>query len=254
MWGLRLQAVHPSGRHPGWHPRELPLHRSPLRSPDCKQPDVPRQPIDSAVLNYFEQVALDAEGTVVQIADERDRRLAECDAKLAQARKVQAESERKVEYLDEQMRDAGLTVEEWRRLAAVPQRDAEAAALAIDDLTAERDQIDATLNTADAAGEFMERISALRAAVAGEVTSAESIARRSWRSAGLRRVHAAQQRGTRGTSPGQRRADGRGELRARAAGGRGSPAGHAARWNPGGYSLAAVAGAGQLTPVPPRPQ
>ena len=27
-----------------------------------------------------------------------------------------------------------------------------------------------------------------------------------------------------------------------------------ARWNPGGYSLAAVTGAGQLTPVPPRPQ
>ena len=32
------------------------------------------------------------------------------------------------------------------------------------------------------------------------------------------------------------------------------PAGHPARWNPGGYSLAAVAGAGQLTPVPPMPQ
>ena len=31
---------------------------------DCKQPDVPREPIDTAVLNYFEQVALDVEGTV----------------------------------------------------------------------------------------------------------------------------------------------------------------------------------------------
>ena len=31
---------------------------------DCKQPDVPREPIDTAVLDYFEQVALDVTGTV----------------------------------------------------------------------------------------------------------------------------------------------------------------------------------------------
>ncbi len=52
-----------------------------------------------------------------------------------------------------------MTLDEWRRLAAVPQR-----------------EVEATLNTADAAGEFMERMAALRAAAAGEVTSAEGIA------------------------------------------------------------------------------
>jgi hypothetical protein len=143
---------------------------------ECKQPDVARQPIDTAVLAYFEQIALDVEGTVTQIADERDRRLAECDAKLAQARKVEAESARQIERLDAMMRDEGLTLGEWRRLAAVPQSEAEAAALAIADLTAEREEIEATLNTADAAGEFMERMAALRAAAAGEVASAEGIA------------------------------------------------------------------------------
>ena len=74
------------------------------------------------------------------------------------------------------MRDEGLTLDEWRRLAAVPQREAEAAAFAIADLTAEREQVEATLNTADAAGEFMERMAALRAAAAGEVASAAGIA------------------------------------------------------------------------------
>jgi Recombinase/Recombinase zinc beta ribbon domain len=141
----------------------------------CKQPDVPRESIDRGVLEYFAQVALDVEGTVAQIADERDRRLAECDAKLAQARKVQAEAERQVERLDTMMRDEGLTLDEWRRLAAVPQREGEAAALAIEDLTAEREQVEATLDVADAAGEFIERIAELRAAVAGEVTNAESV-------------------------------------------------------------------------------
>ena len=74
------------------------------------------------------------------------------------------------------MREDVLTLDEWRRLAAVPQREAEAAALALDDLTAEREQIDATLDVADATAEFVERLTALRAAVAGEVVNAEGIA------------------------------------------------------------------------------
>ena len=46
--------------------------------------------VSCAVLNYFEQVALDVNGTVEQLAVERNRQLAEVDAKLTQARKVQA--------------------------------------------------------------------------------------------------------------------------------------------------------------------
>ena len=108
----------------------------------------------------------------------------------------------------------------------------------------------------DATSEFMERIAALRSAVAGEVTSAEGIAATpGCAPPGLRRVHAP----PRVDAPeAPRRVNAElmvgGELRPRAAGGRGRPAGHDARWNPGGYSLAAVAGTGQLTPVPPRPQ
>ena len=88
---------------------------------------------------------------------------------------MQAEAGREIERLDALLRE-GMTLDEWRRVVAVPQREAEAAALAIDDLTAEREQVEATLDVADAAGEFMERIAALRAAVAGEVTEAEGIA------------------------------------------------------------------------------
>jgi Recombinase/Recombinase zinc beta ribbon domain len=143
---------------------------------DCKQPAVRRQFIDAAVLSYFEQVALDVEGTITQLADERDRRLADCDARLIQARKVAADSARQIERLDTMMRDEGLTLAEWRRLSEVPQREAEAAQLAIDDLTAEREQVEATLDIADATGEFAERITALRATVAGRINNAEGIA------------------------------------------------------------------------------
>jgi site-specific DNA recombinase len=141
----------------------------------CKQPAVKREFIDRAVLDYFTKVALNVDGTVAQIAGERNRRLAEVDAKLAQARKVAAGAERQVERVDAMMRDEGLTLDEWRRLVAVPQREGEAAQLAIADLTAEREQVESIDDVLDATSEFMERIAALRAAVAGEITSAESV-------------------------------------------------------------------------------
>jgi Recombinase/Recombinase zinc beta ribbon domain/Resolvase, N terminal domain len=143
---------------------------------ECKQSDVPREPIDSAVLNYFEQVALDVEGTIEQLTGERDRRLADCDARLVQARKVHADAERQRERLDGLLRDEGMTVDEWRRVAAVPASEAEAAAGAIADLTAEREQVEAIVDVAEATGEFLERIAALRSAVAGEVAQADGIA------------------------------------------------------------------------------
>jgi DNA invertase Pin-like site-specific DNA recombinase len=142
----------------------------------CKQPAIPRHRIDRAVLAYFENVALDMSATLEHLTGERDRRIVDVDAKLRQARKVITDAERQTERLDAMMRDEGLTLDEWRRLAAVPQREAEAAGLAIDDLRAEREQVASAVEAIDAAGDFIERISALRASVAGEIASASGVA------------------------------------------------------------------------------
>ena len=156
----------------------------------CKQPHVPREPIDQAVLEYFTQVALDVEGTLAQLTGERDRRLADLDTKLEHARRVQADAERQLERLDGLLRDEGMTLDEWRRVVAVPASEAEAAAGAIADLTAERAAVEDAMDVEDATGEFLERMTALRAAAAGEVAEADSIAHGPDRAApGVRRVH-----------------------------------------------------------------
>jgi hypothetical protein len=221
---------------------------------ECKQSDVPRQPIDVAVMEYFAQVALDVEGTVAQLTGERDRRLAELDERLVAARKRERDADAELARCDALLRE-GLALEQWQRVVAPAEANKERAQADLDSLLAEREQVEATLEVADATGEFMERIAGPRAAVAGEVNSAEGI--RATQVA-LRRVfdsfRPAPHRRTLSSAPGQRRANGRGELRRRAAGRGGCPAWHVARWNPGGHSLAAVAGTGQLTPVPPRPQ
>jgi hypothetical protein len=51
----------------------------------------------------------------------------------------------------------------------------EAAQADLDSLLAEREQVEATHEVADAAGEFVERITALRSAVAGDITAGESV-------------------------------------------------------------------------------
>jgi site-specific DNA recombinase len=151
---------------------------------ECDQPAVRREYVDKAVLEYFRLVALDVEGTCAQLAGERDRRLAEVDARGGRARKVLAEAERQQERLDGLLRE-GLTMDEWHRVSAVPQQEAAAAALALEDLARERSAIEESADAIDASAEFRERISALRAAVAGEVLDAEGIAATQ---AALRRV------------------------------------------------------------------
>jgi hypothetical protein len=101
-------------------------------------------------------VALDVEETIAQIAGERDRRLADVESRLAQARQVQREAMRQQERLDGLLRE-GLTLDEWRRLSEVPERDAANAALSRQDLTAEREEIEASVDLVDATGEFMQR-------------------------------------------------------------------------------------------------
>ena len=58
-------------------------------------------------------MALDMEGTVGQLADERDRRLAEVDAQLAQARSIQAEARASDRAAPDSLLRVA-TLDEWR--------------------------------------------------------------------------------------------------------------------------------------------
>jgi hypothetical protein len=141
---------------------------------ECKQPDVPRQAIDQSVMEYFAAVALDVEGTVAQLTGERDRRLAELDERLVAARKREREADAELARCDALLRE-GLSLYKWQRVVAPAEASKEQAQADLDTLLAEREQVESTLEVADAAGEFVERITALRAAVAGDVSAAESV-------------------------------------------------------------------------------
>jgi site-specific DNA recombinase len=143
---------------------------------DCKQRTVARAPIDSAALRYFSEVALDVEGTIRQLAEEQDRRRAEVRGRLAQVRKALLAAEKEQYRLDDQIRSGVLEPGEWRRLSVKPQREAEAANLAERDLLAEQAALAEDVDVAAAKDAWIERITELRAAVAGEITEAVGIA------------------------------------------------------------------------------
>jgi Recombinase zinc beta ribbon domain len=141
---------------------------------ECKQPDVPRQAIDASVMEYFANVALDVHGTMAQLTDERDRRLAELDERLVAARQRERKADAELTRCDALLRE-GLSMERYERVAAPAEANKEAARADLDSLLAEREQVEATHEVADAASEFVERITALRSAVAGDITAAESV-------------------------------------------------------------------------------
>jgi hypothetical protein len=66
-------------------------------------------------------------------------------------------------------------MERYERVAAPAEANKTQAQSDLDSLLTEREQVETTLEVADAAGEFVERITALRSAVAGDLTAAESV-------------------------------------------------------------------------------
>src|SRR5680860_316352 len=93
----------------------------------CSMPPQRREPVDSAVYAYFEQVGLDLEATREQLGEAVERKLAEVKGLL---RAADREAETVAERLARVKRDyvgGELTVAEWRELRADLEPEAEAA-------------------------------------------------------------------------------------------------------------------------------
>ena len=142
----------------------------------CSMPPQRREPIDSAVYAYFEQVGLDLEATQEQLGEAVERKLAEVKALLRAAeREAEAAAERlsrvKGDYLASE-----LTAAEWRELREDLEPEAEAAAAQRERLAEQLKEVEAGPALAEVESELLAQLARIRAAVAGEVKDAESVA------------------------------------------------------------------------------
>lgn len=138
-------------------------------SPDCRQPAIRRERIDSAVLDYFAEVGLDIAAMIEERQRSRDQRLARLGERIKNAERTAEAAERKIETLDAALAD-GLTPERYARAVQAPEAELAAAQGALEDLRAERTAAEAEPDLGDAEQEVLEHLAELRAAVAGEVT------------------------------------------------------------------------------------
>jgi DNA invertase Pin-like site-specific DNA recombinase len=80
---------------------------------ECACPILPRSVVDSAIYAYFVQVGLDVEATRAQLADARNRKLAELKTLTRQAESERQQAEERLRRVRRDYADGKITAEDW---------------------------------------------------------------------------------------------------------------------------------------------
>lgn len=140
----------------------------------CSMPNILRTDIDLAVLSYFEQVGLDLEATRDQLAAAVDQRNEELRVLLSAARKEAQEASASLARVKRDYTRGDLTASEWREFRDELSPQLDAAEAAVTRLESQLAEIGVPLAKAEA--EMIQHLADIRAAVAGEIKDAESVA------------------------------------------------------------------------------
>lgn len=159
------------------HGRETYICRGRLRHGRdfCPQTPIPRSVIDEAVFAYFREVGLDLEATKRQLAGAAAGRLVEAARLLEDAERDVSAAHARLARVDRDYADGLLEAPEWRTLRLPLATESEAALGRRALLQARVEDLTAASAVDDAEAAALERLAELHAAVAGEVTSQESI-------------------------------------------------------------------------------
>jgi site-specific DNA recombinase len=142
----------------------------------CPQPTVRAELIDGAVLSYFERAALDFDATRAAIAEAGVRLLAETRGALDHARHEATRAHERLARVRRDYQDGKLDADEWREHKAELGAERDAASAEVGRLEARMAEVERGADMLDAEGEALAFLADLRAAVAGQVSSAETVA------------------------------------------------------------------------------
>jgi len=141
----------------------------------CSQGTVKRRVVDSAVYAYFEQVGLDVEATRRQLAEARDRKLAELNGLLKAAEQQAQQAHERLARVRRDYVDGKLDAEDWQTFRAELGEEQAAAAAEAKRLRSQQAEVDAWAEVSDAERATLEQLAKIRAALAGEVQAADGI-------------------------------------------------------------------------------
>jgi hypothetical protein len=131
--------------------------------------------IDGPLLAYLEAQVFDLDATREAIAEERDRRLVESQALIAQADAAAGQADADLARVKADYRAGRISAEDWSELRAEIEADRSASEAEAAQLRRRAEEIEREAQALGVEDELAKRLAELRLAVAGEVTSAESL-------------------------------------------------------------------------------
>jgi hypothetical protein len=136
---------------------------------ECSQPPIKRELIDSRVYAYFQQVAIDVEGTRRSSRDQATRKINEFDALRLQAEREVVKVEEALARIEGDYIAGRITPEHWSKFETKLASDLDAARAQAGRHRAQRDAVVNEIEAWDADVAIAEELTQLARLVAGEV-------------------------------------------------------------------------------------
>lgn len=141
----------------------------------CSLKPIPRAKVDGAIYTYFEQVALDLDGTREQLIEARNRKLSEARALLDLAEREMRAASARLARVRRDYTSGELTAAEWRGFRDELEPEAKAADAEAERLRAHLAEIEAGESTKGAECEVLTRLAQIRTAIAGQISDRHGI-------------------------------------------------------------------------------
>jgi len=136
---------------------------------------VPREPIDSALYGYFEDVSLDVEAARQQIEDTRNRKLEEVRALLAEAEREAQRAADRLARVRRHFQDGKLDADDWREQREQLTSEQQAATAEATRLREQEAEVEDWGELQDVEEQTLRRLADIRQAIAGEIKDAEGL-------------------------------------------------------------------------------
>lgn len=144
-------------------------HRDPT---SCSVSAVNREVIDSPAFRYFERVGLDLEATRDQLAASQEGHVEKTRSLLAEAEREADKARASLERVERDYLDGVLDADDWNRFRDRLRGDVAATEGQVERLAAKVEEVANADAIHDLEEAVLEKVAAIRAAIAGEVTTA----------------------------------------------------------------------------------
>jgi hypothetical protein len=141
----------------------------------CSIPTVHRAEIDAAVYRYFEQVGLDVEATRRQIAEARERKLAEVRALRQRAETEARRADERLARVRRAFQDGSIEADDWAEQREQLTEERKGAYAEADRLLDQEGEVEGWGELRDVEAETLRQLARIRAAIAGEIRDTDGI-------------------------------------------------------------------------------